>query len=307
MEAASISSHGYLLTPVLDIDGEPPSTPEQIADKPPIGINATTSALARVMGFRMERGQWIADATPVAVVNETLARRAFRETDPIGRRVRLSGDGPWLTIVGIVADLRYSKLDAEPGPEIYVPYSQVDGLFGFTTLIRTAGDPLASAPAMRRLVSEIDNTQVAADVMTLEQALAESIAPRRLNLFVLGTFAAAALLLALIGIYGVMAYLVTQETHEIGVRIALGAKPSEVMRMIVRKGMIVALAGIAAGLVGAFALTRAMAGLLYDVQPTDPHIFAAVTAALATSALLACCLPALKAALVDPVVALRCE
>jgi putative ABC transport system permease protein len=160
---------------------------------------------------------------------------------------------------------------------------------------------------MRRLISEIDKTQVTDDVMTLEQALADSIAPRRLNLFVLSTFAAAALFLALIGIYGVMAYLVSQETHDIGVRMALGAKPSEVMRMIIRKGMTVALGGIGAGIVGSLALTRAMAGLLYDVQPTDPQTFAAVTAALATSAFLACCVPALKAALVDPVIALRCE
>jgi putative ABC transport system permease protein len=306
VQAVSISSHGYLLTPVLDIEGEPRLTPEQVAGKPTIGINATTGAFARVMGLRIERGQWITDAKPVAVVNETLARREFRETDPIGRRIRLSDDGPLLTIVGVVADLKYSKLDAEPEAEVHVPYSQV-GVFGFTMLARTTGDPTAVALALRRLVSEVDKTQVADDVMALDAALADSIAPRRLNLFVLATFATAALLLALIGIYGVMAYLVAQQTHEIGVRIALGAKRSDVLRMIIRKGMTVALAGIAAGLLGAFALTRAMAGLLYDVQPTDPLTFAAVTTALTATAFLACCLPALKAALVDPVIALRYE
>jgi hypothetical protein len=306
VQAVSISSHGYLLTPVLDIEGEPRLTPEQIAGKPPIGINATTGAFARVMGLRMERGQWITDAKPVAVVNETLARREFRETDPIGRRIRLSDDGPLLTIVGVVADLKYSKLDAEPEAEVYVPYSQV-GVFGFTVLARTTGDPTAVAPAMRRLVSEVDKTQVADDVMTLEQALAESIAPRRLNLFVLGTFAITAFMLALIGIYGVMAYVVTQGTHEIGVRMALGARPEDVIRLLVRQGMTVAFGGVTVGLIAAFALTRAMAGLLYDVEPTDPVTFVAVTTALATSALIACCVPALRAALVDPVTALRYE
>jgi putative ABC transport system permease protein len=308
VEHATISNYGRSLMPELSLEGEPPATPEQLAGKSPIILHSTTAAFARVMGLRMERGHWIVDDQPVAVVNETLARREFRGKNPIGQRVGLLEDGPLFTIVGIVADLRYSKLDAAPESELYVPYAQLGhALFGFTTLIRTTGDPLASAAALRRLVSDIDATQVSADVMTLERALAESIAPRRLNLFVLGTFAAAALLLAVIGIYGVMAYLVSQETHEIGVRMALGAKPSEVMRVIIRKGMTVALAGIAAGLVGSFALTRTMAGLLYDVQPTDPQIFAAVTAALATTAFLACCVPALKAALVDPVVALRYE
>jgi putative ABC transport system permease protein len=270
-------------------------------------INSTTAAFARVMGLHVERGRWFNDDTPEMVVNETLARREFHDKDPLGRRIQLWPAGPWLTIVGVVRDLRYSQLDAAAEPEMYAPYSRTDGVFAFTLLVRTTGDPLAVAPALRQLVSNIDKTQVADDVMTLEQALEDSIAPRRLNLFVLGTFAVTALMLALVGIYGVMAYLVTQGTHDIGVRMALGARPEDVMRLVVRQGMTVALAGVTAGLIGAFALTRAMAGLLYDVRPTDPQTFAIVTLALVASAFVACCVPAIRAAMIDPVTALRYE
>jgi len=160
---------------------------------------------------------------------------------------------------------------------------------------------------MRKLISGIDPTQPVYNVKTLEQALADSIAPRRFNLFLLGTFAAVALLLALVGIYGVIAYSVTERTREIGVRMALGAQRREVVRMVVREGMAMALAGMAAGLAGAWSLTHWMASLLYDVKAADPATFAAVSAALAATAMLACWIPALKAARVDPVVALRYE
>jgi putative ABC transport system permease protein len=307
VQAASISTHGYLLTRDLLVEDTPEPSPEDLARQGPIMINSTSAALVRVMGLRMVRGRWITDDEPTAVVNESLARREFREQDPIGRRIQLDAQGPFLTIVGIVADLRYSKLDAAPEPEVYVPYSQGGGLFGFIALIRGTGNPLALAPAIRTLISNVDKTQVPEDVMTLEQALADSIASRRWVLFLLGTFAAAALVLALIGIYGLMAYMVTQRVHEIGVRMALGAQRLEVVRMVVREGMAVTLAGIVAGVVGAVALTGLMSSLLYNVRPTDPQTFTVVPVALATTALLACCVPALKAAFVDPAIALRYE
>jgi putative ABC transport system permease protein len=259
------------------------------------------------MGLHVGRGRWFNDDTHEVVVNETLARREFHDKEPLGRRIQLWPAGPLFRIVGVVRDLRYSQLDVAAEPEMYAPYSRTDGIFAFTLLVRTSGDPHAAAPALRQLVSNIDKTQVADDVMTLEQALEESIAPRRLNLFVLGTFAVTALMLALIGIYGVMAYLVTQGTHDIGVRMALGARPEDVMRLVVRQGMKVALAGVVVGLVGALALTRAMAGLLYDVRPTDPQTFAIVALALVTSAFAACCVPAIRAALINPLIALRYE
>ena len=220
----------------------------------------------------------------------------------------MSEGGPVLTIVGIVSDLKYSKLDAPAEPEVYVPYTRLnDSLFGFTALVLATGDARALAPRLRTLIAGIDRTQVPHDVMSLEQALAESVAPRRLNLVLFGTFSAAALFLALVGIYGVMAYSVTQRMHEIGVRMALGAGWTDVVSMVIRQGMRITGAGILLGIAGALALTRLMESLLYEVQPTDPATFAVVTAALATAAFLACCLPALKAARVDPVITLRHE
>jgi putative ABC transport system permease protein len=307
VETATISTHGYMLTPALMLEGEPPPTPEELATKAPVMINATSAAMRRVMGFTVVRGRWFADGEPAAVLNESIARRDARGRDPIGRRIQVSDNGPLLTIVGVVADLKYSKLDAPADPEVYVPYTQVDGLFGFTALVRTSSDPLALAPSLRRAVSDIDRTQVPDDVMSLEQALADSIAPRRLNLALLGTFAAAALFLAVIGIYGVMAWSVAQRAHEIGVRMALGARRGHVVRMVVGQGMRLTLAGIVAGVVGALALTPFMEHLLYDVDPADPLTFAVLAGALGATGLLACCLPALRAARVDPIRTLRCE
>lgn len=307
VEAVSISTHGYSLTRHLVVEGQPVTSPDDRRLREPIQINSTSAALARVMGMRMVRGRWLADNEPTAVINERLSTREFPGQDPLGRRIRLDENGPFLTIVGIVEDLRYSKLDAAPEPEVYVPYSQVEGMFGFVALARTTGDPLELAPAIRSLMARINPSQVLDQVMTLEQALAETIAPRRLNLCLLGTFAASALALALIGMYGLLTHWVTQRRQEIGVRMALGAQRREVVHMVVRRGMAIALAGIGAGVIGALALTRVVSSLLYDVGPRDPLTFTVVTAALATTALLACCVPALKAARVDPVVALRYE
>ena len=307
VEAVSISTHGYTLTQHLVIEGPPVTSPDDRPLREPILINATSSALARVMGLRLIRGQWLVDNEPTAAINERLSAREFPGQDPIGRRIRLDENAPFLTIVGIVEDLRYSKLDAVPEPEVYVPYSQVEGMFGFIVLTRTTRDPLELASSFRSLMARIDPTQVLDEVMTLEQALAETIAPRRLNLFLLVTFAASALALALIGMYGLLTHWVTQRRHEIGVRMALGAQRREVVHMVVRRGMAIALAGIGTGVVGALALTRVMSTLLYDVAPRDPLTFTVVTAALATTALLACFVPALRAARVDPAVALRYE
>lgn len=241
------------------------------------------------------------------MINERLSAREFPGQDPLGRRIRLDENGPFLTIVGIVEDLRYTKLDAVPEPEVFVPYSQVDGLFGFVALARTTRDPLELASEVRALMTRIDPTLVLDEVMTLERALAETIAPRRLNLFLLVTFAASALALALIGMYGLLTHWVTQRRQEIGVRLAIGAQRREVVHMVVRRGMVIALAGIGASVVGALALTHVMSSLLYDVAPRDPLTFMIVAAAMAATALLACFVPAIGAARVDPAVALRYE
>lgn len=210
-------------------------------------------------------------------------------------------------MVGVAADLKYTRPDAGPEPEVYLPYLQSSFLVQATVMVRTSGDASRIAPAIRALITQVDPTQPPGELKTLAESLAESIAPRRFNLFLLGTFAATALLLALVGIYGVIAYSVTQRTHEIGVRTALGAQRSQIVRMVVRQGMSIVLAGIAAGLGAAFGLTRLMASLLFEVKPTDPPTFAAVTLILIATAWAASWIPARKAARVDPLVALRHE
>jgi predicted permease len=307
VDAASISTHGMALTQRLVVEGAPEPSADELAPLEPIVVNSTTAALARVLGLRMTRGRWIADDERAVVLNERLARRDFPGQNPLGRRIRLDEGGPFLTIVGVAADVRYSRLDAVPEPEIYVPYTQRDDTFGAVALVRTTSDPLALAPAVRQIMQRIDKTLIPDEVMTLEQRLADTIAPRRWNLLMLGIFATSALALALIGIYGLMTYSIAQRRQEIGVRRALGAQRVAVVRMVVRQGMSIALAGIGVGVVGSVALTRAMSSLLYEVEPGDPQTFAVVTAAFATVALVTCCVPALKAADVDPAIALRCE
>ena len=305
VEAASLNGHGATLVRAT-VEGAPPLPPDQ--PQPPVFLNPTSAGLAGVMGLRVMNGRWITDSepAPVAVFNESLARRLFAGDDPVGRRVQL-GPSVTVTVVGVVADLKYSKLDESPGAELYVPYSHGRDLRRITLVVRTTGEPLAVVPALQTIVSGIDKTLMPFDVMTLEQALADTIVPRRFNLFLLSAFAMAAVSLALIGVYGVIAYAVAQRTHEIGVRMALGAERRDVLRMVVGQGMRIALAGIVVGLVVAAGLTRLMASLLYDVEPTDPMTVAAVAAALATTAFVACGGPALKAAFVDPAIALRHE
>jgi putative ABC transport system permease protein len=227
----------------------------------------------------------------------------------LGIRVRVPRDQPPPSseIVGVVSNVKSSRLDAEPDPEIYFPYLQSPYNRASDVVVLVSGDALALAPTVRKLISEIDRSQPVTNLQTLDHALAGSIAPRRFNLVLLGTFAASAALLALIGIYGVISYIVTQRTHEIGVRMALGARRADVVRMVVRQGMAMALVGILAGVSGALALTRLMATLLFDVQPNDPPTFAAVALALAAAAFVASWVPALKAARVDPLLALRYE
>jgi ABC-type antimicrobial peptide transport system permease subunit len=215
-----------------------------------------------------------------------------------------SPESPLKTIVGVVNDVKYAALDAPAEPEVYLPYS-VEPPGGFTVVVKTSLSPTSLAPAIVRAVSDIDRALPVYDVETLEQTLAESIAPRRMNLFLLGVFAAAALGLALIGIYGVVTYSVTQRTHEIGVRMALGADRRDVVSMVVRQGFAMAAIGIGAGVAGAAILTRVMASLLYEVTPTDVPTFATAAIGLAVTALIASLIPALRASRIDPADTLR--
>ena len=318
VRAASLTTDRDFFTHAV-VEGAPPLTEGEMMRAAPEMLIATSAAFAPAMGLRLIAGRWITDreATPAVAINETAARRQFPGQNPLGRRIGLPlfpqppfpqpAERSLATVVGVVADVKYSKLDATPDAELYVPYATAPLLVAFSFVVRVDGDPLTLAPAIRKAVAEIDKTQPIFGVMTLEQALADSIAPRRFNLILLGTFAASALLLALIGIYGVIAYAVAQRTHEIGVRMALGAQRRQVVRMVVRQGMAIAVTGIALGIAAALAVTRVLASLLYEVTPTDPATFAGVAIILAATALAACGGPAMKAALVDPIVALRCE
>jgi putative ABC transport system permease protein len=293
---------------VIQFEGAPQASRNRV----PLGIFYSTSpGYFRAMGIRLLAGRWMTGNEPseVALVNESFQRQLFGGANPLGKHVHIPRPqpGPEAEIIGVVSDVKYSKLDAEPGPEVYFRYRQSFFNRAADVVVLASGDPLALAPSVRKSISDIDPSQPVFDLQTLDAALADSIAPRRFNLMLLGTFAVTALLLAVIGIYGAMSYAVTQRTHEIGVRMALGARHGEVMRMVVQQAMTMALAGIAAGTVAALALTRLMATLLFDIKPDDPTTFAAVGVTLAATSLLASCAPALKAARVDPLVALRYE
>jgi predicted permease len=307
VESAGVGSNGSSIMR-LTIEGEPDVPPEQ---KPHGVLSSASEGYASALGLRIVKGRWLTDRepTPVFVINETLARQAFPGSDPIGKRIRLpfvdasTSSGQ---VVGVVADLRYSKLGAATEPELFIDYGHVR-IAGTTLTIRTSADPMSVATSLRTLLSSIDRSQPLFDVKPLDVALADSIAPRRLTLLLLATFALSALLLVIVGIYGVVAYAVAQRTKEIGVRIALGAARGQVVAMIVRQAMAVTLGGIALGLAAALASTRVMTGLLYEVTPTDFATFAAAVMTVGVTAFTACCGPAVKASLIDPVVALRCE
>ncbi|MFN2507498.1 MAG: ABC transporter permease, partial [Chthoniobacterales bacterium] len=246
------------------------------------------------------------NAPKVAVINESAAKRHFGSPEAaIGKRLSIWRDEEFMReIVGVVGDTKTSALDAESGAQIYVPHAQ-DRQWNFMgVVIRTAGDPAAFATTVRREVQALDKDQPVYNVRTMEDVVAQSIGTRRVSMQLFAVFAGAALLLAALGIYGVMAYSVTQRTQEIGIRMALGAQKGDVLRMVVRQGMTLALIGIGVGVAGALGLTRLIANLLFGVNAADPLTFAAISLLLGFVALLACYLPARRAAKLDPVIAL---
>jgi putative ABC transport system permease protein len=273
----------------------------------------------QAIGMVLRRGRQLTDqdregTLPVAVINEEMARTFLAGQDPLGHRIKL-GDAdspfPWLSIVGVVGDVKHNGLEAEVKPQMYVPYQQppLPG-FNVTSMflaVRSNVEPGTLAAAVRREVYALDQDQPVADIKTMNERLDESGAPRRFNMLLLTIFAALALLLAMVGIYGVMSYSVTQRTHEIGVRVALGAQSRDVLKLIVGQGMLLALIGVGLGLAGAFALTRLMTSLLFGVSPSDPLTFVSVALVLAAVALFACLIPARRATRVDPMEALRYE
>jgi predicted permease len=244
-------------------------------------------------------------AALVGVINETFAKRAFPGEDPVGKRVRTGTGDPWVTVVGVVGDIRHYRLPQPMGPAIYFPYASGPTHTQTLTIRTTLADPLALAPAVRAAVRDLDPDVPVYQVLTLEQQVSRSLWRQRMQGQVLGIFAALALLLAVVGIYGVISYAVAQRTRELGVRIAMGASRRQVLALVLGQGARLALAGVALGLLGALALSRVIASLLYEVDALDPVTFGAVPLLLAAVALLATWVPARRATRVDPLIAIR--
>ncbi|MDQ3698954.1 MAG: ABC transporter permease [Gemmatimonadota bacterium] len=268
-----------------------------------------------VLGIPIRRGRAFTDADRegapgVVIINETLARRHFPDGDAVGRWLQTgapSPDAPRLTIVGIVPDVKYAGLDAEPEATIYVPYKQHLWWRSPYIVIRTAGDPLGQIPALRGALAAVDPQVPLQDVWTMERLLYESVAQPRFRAALLGGFGLIALVLAGAGIYGVLSYTVSQRRRETAVRLALGARPRDVVRLVVGDGMRLALVGVGAGLALSLLATRLLSELLYGVSPLDPMTFGLMALFLIALALLACALPARRATRADPMTALRTE
>lgn len=245
-------------------------------------------------------------------MNETFVRKWIGGQDPIGRRVRLkyeTGNDAWMTIVGVVGDVRSAGPAADVGPTIHMPYEQRTATYARYVMIaaRTRGEPMAVAESVRRVVQKMDPDQPIFGVATVEELMRDSVNEQRFHTLLLGLFAAVATLLAMVGIYGVVSYVVSWRTREIGIRMALGAQRGEVQWMVVRQGMMPVAAGIAAGVLGALWLTRLIESMLFHVSPTDPVTIGSTVGLLAAVALAACWLPARRASRVEPMEVLRYE
>ncbi|MBL8203168.1 MAG: ABC transporter permease [Blastocatellia bacterium] len=252
-----------------------------------------------------------ANSLGVAIIDETMARKYWPNEDPLGKRISFERDDQgqprWREIVGLVGHAKHRNLEGESRVQYYIPYAQRPNSTSMFLVLRTTGDPTNVAGTVRNAVRNLDKELPVFRVTTMEQLVADSMAQRRFTLWLLGIFAVTALLLAAVGLYGVLAYSVSQRSHEIGIRMALGAQGSDVQKLVVGQGMKLVLLGTGIGLVGAFALMRLMASLLFGVGAADPVTYVAITSLLAGVALLACWIPARRATKVDPIIALRYE
>ena len=295
------------------IDNRPPIAP---GDEPSLETRSVLGDYFNVMQIPLQRGRDFGpadfdDKAPrVGIANETLVRQYFPNEDPLGKRIRWarSPQLEWITIVGVVGDVKHFGLDLPEEPALYTPYTQINPWKRWMSIAaRTQGDPGAAAQTLKQEIWKVDSQLPVTKVRAMSEVAATSFAARRFNMTLLSLFAGLALVLAAIGIYGVMSNAVTQRTHEIGVRVALGARAIDVLKLVIRNGMTLVLIGVVVGLAGAFALTRLMTALLFGVTPMDGLTIGIVSAVLIGAAFLACYIPARRATKVDPLVALRYE
>ena len=293
----------------FSIEGRPDPGPDH---KPSWNVNVVGPGYLRTLGIPLVKGRDFTErdtqATPLAVlINQSLARQYWPGRDPVGARITSDGK-TWATIQGVVGDVRQGGLRAEPVPEVYLSYLQDPFAWPYLTLlVHTSSDPVKLAGSIQSAVWSVEKDLPITSVATMERIRARSIVQPRLTALLLSVFAGLALILATVGIYGVMAYSVTQRTHEMGLRMALGAHAADVLRLVVGQGMLLAVIGLGLGLAGAFAMTRVLEKFLWGVRPTDPGIFVALSLLLGAVALLASYIPARRATHVDPMVALRYE
>jgi putative ABC transport system permease protein len=284
-------------------------------DAPAANVRFVSPGFFRTLGVRLLKGRVFDDhdtdaTTPVAILNRTLADKLWPGGEALNKRLTL--DDPhdanvrWMTVVGVVGDVRHLTLDRDPGDEIYAAQLQSPQLDS-TLVVHTAGDPRTLAAPIRRVVQDLDRDLPVDQALTMDEVVAASLASNRFNTVLLGLFAGLALVLAAVGVYGVVSYTVDQRTHEIGIRMALGAHRDEVLGLVLRQGMILVLIGLGLGLAGAFAATRQLASLVYGVSTNDPWTFAIVALVLAAVAFAANFLPARRATRIDPLIALRQE
>jgi putative ABC transport system permease protein len=290
------------------VEGQPPPSDGNL---PIANFRTVSPDYFQVLHIPVLKGRVFTDADTkdvqsVAVINQTMARNVFGDQDAVGKRIVIGGDKNASEIVGIVGDVRHRSLDAELKPEMYVSYLQAPASY-FVLAVRTTLEPSSMVGAVRNEVLAIDKDQPVSAIKTMSEMRSESLASLRFNTVALSIFAGLGLVLAAVGIYGVMAYSVGQRTHEIGIRMALGSPPGAVMRLVLGQGMLLVLIGVAVGLALSFGLTRIMASLLYGVTATDPLTFVSVAVALSLVALLANYIPARRATKVDPLIALRDE
>jgi predicted permease len=310
---------GAVVRTVLEIEGTPPSTPE---NRRLVDVSLVTPGYFATIGIPVLRGRAIGDgdrigAPRAVVINQEAARKYFPNEDPIGKRVELGWSaaledgGPEQAlggeVVGVVGNVKQTGLADAYLPVVYAPFQQTGQINYLAMLVRTTGDPDALAGAIRAAVRELDPDLPIQSYRTMEAHVGESVARPRFYTVLLGAFAAIALLLASVGIYGVLSYLVAQRTRELGIRVALGASSREVLALVLRRGLALTGAGVVAGLLAALAATRLLAGLLFGVEATDPLTFVVVATTLLAVAAMACWVPARRAARVDPVVALKAE